>query len=198
MIIRAIRFASTSAKPVDDYTYCINSVRKVDYENFLSTGLLRPASLQRPAMALRALNVELSLIRDQISNSQIGKMRLEFWRETIDTIYASVNNDLPRKINHPVARELNLVIKYNQLSKLWFQRLIKSREITLNDMPFQDIEQLENYLEQSITPTYYLLLELAQQRSLNADHLASHLGRTESMNSSSHSFGSSRSCTRTD
>ena len=177
MILRTIRFASTKAspvKPVDDYTYCINSVRKVDYENFACTGLLRPSLLQRPSMAIRALNVELSLIRDQVSNSQIGKMRLEFWRETIDSIYANTE----RKINHPVAREINLVIKYNQLSKLWFHRLIKSRETTLSDMPFNDIEQLENYLEQSITPTYYLLLELAKQRSLNADHIASHLGRS--------------------
>ena len=185
MILRAIRFASSTStspvKPVDDYTYCINQVRQVDYENFLSTGLLRPALLQRPAMAIRALNVELSLVRDQVSNSQIGRMRLEFWRETIDSFYASVNNDLPRKINHPVARELYLVIKYNQLSKLWFHRLIKSRETTLNDMPFQDIEQLENYLEQSITPTYYLLLELARQRSLNADHIASHLARAQGL-----------------
>jgi len=182
MIIRLIRSSSSSSttkisqKPVDDYTYCINSVRKVDYENFLSTGLIRPSSLQRPSMAIRALNVELSLIRDQISNTQIGKIRLEFWRETIDSIYSSLNTNTPRKINHPVARELDLVIKYNQLSKLWFHRLIKSREITLNDMPFNDIEQLENYLEQSITPTYYLLLELAKQRSLNTDHIASHLG----------------------
>jgi NADH dehydrogenase [ubiquinone] 1 alpha subcomplex assembly factor 6 len=183
MIIRLIRSASSSSsttkisqKPVDDYTYCINSVRKVDYENFLSTGLIRPSSLQRPSMAIRALNVELSLIRDQISNTQIGKIRLEFWRETIDSIYSSLNTNTSRKINHPVAREIDLVIKYNQLSKLWFHRLIKSREITLNDMPFKDIEQLENYLEQSITPTYYLLLELAKQRSLNTDHIASHLG----------------------
>lgn len=181
MIIRIIRYASTSttkvlSKPVDDYTYCINNVRKVDYENFLCTGLLHPSTLQRPSMAIRALNVELSLIRDQVSNTQIGRMRLEFWRETIESIYSTINTQTLKKINHPVARELDLVIKLNQISKLWFQRLIKSREITLNDMPFNDIEQLENYLEQSITPTYYLLLELAKQRTLNADHIASHLG----------------------
>jgi NADH dehydrogenase [ubiquinone] 1 alpha subcomplex assembly factor 6 len=182
MIIRCIRHASSTAKtvqkPVDDYTYCINSVRKADYENFICTGLLRPTSLQRPAMAIRALNVELALIRDQVSNSQIGQMRLQFWRETIDSTYSSLDSNLIRKINHPVAREIDLVIKYNQLSKMWFHRLIKSRETTLNDMPFADIEQLENYLEQSITPSYYLLLELAKQRSLNADHIASHLGES--------------------
>ncbi|CAF2511609.1 unnamed protein product [Rotaria sp. Silwood2] len=185
MILRSIRFASsttkTSPKPVDDYTYCINSVRKVDYENFICTGLLRPSLLQRPAMAIRALNVELASIRDHVSNTQIGQMRLQFWHETIDAIYSSLNTNAIKKINHPVAREIDLVIKHNQLSKLWFHRLIKSRETTLNDMPFQDIEQLENYVEQSITPTYYLLLELAKQRSLNVDHIASHLGRSQGL-----------------
>ncbi|CAF1116902.1 unnamed protein product [Rotaria sordida] len=185
MIIRSIRYASstakTSSKPVDDYTYCINNVRKVDYENFICTGLLRPSSLQRPTMAIRALNAELASIRDQVSNTQIGQMRLQFWRETIDAIYSSLNTNVIKKINQPVAREINLVIKHNQLTKLWFHRLIKSRETTLNDMPFTDIEQLENYLEQSITPTYYLLLELAKQRSLNTDHIASHLGRSQGL-----------------
>ncbi|CAF4291523.1 unnamed protein product, partial [Adineta steineri] len=124
MIIRSIRYASSSSitkkieKPVDDYTYCINSVRKADYENFLCTGLLRPSLIQRPAMAIRALNVELALIRDQVSNTQIGQMRLQFW---------------------------------------------------------------QNYLEQSITPTYYLLLELAKQRTLSTDHIASHLGRSQGL-----------------
>ena len=173
---------------MDDYTYCINNVRKADYENFISTGLLRPPSLQRPAMAIRALNVELALIRDQVSNAQIGQMRLQFWRETIDSIYATLETEQARKINHPVAREIDLVIRFNTLSKLWFHRLIKSREATLSDMPFADIEQLETYLEQSITPTYYLLLELAKQRSLNADHIASHLGTRSSRKCRGSSF----------
>ncbi|CAF2112087.1 unnamed protein product [Rotaria magnacalcarata] len=185
MIIRSIRFASsvtkTPKKPVDDYTYCIDSVRKADYENFVCAGLLKPSSLQRPAMAIRALNVELASVRDQVSNSQIGQMRLQFWRDSIDSIYSSLKTNEIKKINHPVAREIDLLIKYNQVSKMWFHRLIKSRETTLNDMPFADIEQLENYLEQSITPAYYLLLELAKQRSLNTDHIASHLARSQGL-----------------
>jgi NADH dehydrogenase [ubiquinone] 1 alpha subcomplex assembly factor 6 len=175
MIVRCLRSASTTTsstlpakKPVDDYTYCVNLVRQNDYENFICTGLIRPSSLQRPAMAIRALNVELASIRDQVSKSQIGQMRLQFWKESIESIYASAKIDTPRKID--------LLVRYNHPSKLWFQRLIKSRETTLNDMPFADLEQLENYLEQSITPTYYLLLELGKQRSLNSDHIASHLG----------------------
>ncbi|CAF1634823.1 unnamed protein product, partial [Adineta ricciae] len=183
MILRSVRYASSTSKTVqkplvDDYTYCINSVRKSDYENFLCTGLLRPTILQRPAMAIRALNVELASVRDQVSNTNIGQMRLQFWQDTID---ASTNKTDNRKINHPVAREIDLVLRHYQLSKLWFHRLIKSRQITLHDMPFADIEQLESYLEQSITPTYYLLLELAKQRSLNADHIASHLGRSQGL-----------------
>lgn len=193
MIVRCLRSASTSAlakKPVDDATYCVNLVRQNDYENFICTGLLRPSSLQRPAMGIRALNVELASIRDQVSKSEIGRMRLQFWKETIESIYASLKIDTPRKIHHPVAREIDLLVRYSQPSKLWFQRLIKSRETTLNDMPFADLEQLETYLEQSITPTYYLLLELAKQRSLNTDHIASHLGKTFGLSDEPFSIGS--------
>lgn len=175
---RSLSTVASNKKPVDDYTYCINSVRTSDYENFICTTLIRPTNIQRSAISIRALNVELASIRDQVSKTQIGQMRLQFWRDTIETFYSSTNNqNTTKRINHPVARELELTIKYNQLSKLWFQRLIKSRETTLTDTPFADIEALENYLEQSITPTYFLLLELVKQRTLNADHIVSHLGK---------------------
>ena len=111
MIIGHLRFASTSVEPVDDYTYGFNSVRKIDYEKFLFTSSLLSVLLQRLAMALRILNIDLSLIRDRVLNSEIGKKRLEFRCETIDYIYASVNNDLPRKINHRVVRELKLNVQ---------------------------------------------------------------------------------------
>ena len=175
MILR--RHFSTTKKPVDDFSYCINLVRKADYENFVCTSLLRPSSLQRPAMAIRALNVELSSIRDQVSKSDIGRMRLQFWRQTLESIYSSVD----RQIQNPVARELDLLVRYNDLSKSWFHRLIKSRETTLNDAPFADLEQLEAYLDQSISPTFYLLLELTQKRTLNGDHIGSHLGRAQGL-----------------
>ncbi|CAF0820452.1 unnamed protein product [Didymodactylos carnosus] len=173
--------SSVSSSNTDDYSYCINSVRKYDYENFLCVGLLKPIQKQRSAIAIRAFNVELAQIRDNVSDQQIGRMRLQFWRDTVDDCFSLITATTPKIINNPVARELTSVIieNSNRLSKLWFQRLITSRETTLNDMPFDNMDKLEAYIEQSVTPIYYLLLELYGQRTLNSDHIASHLGRAQ-------------------
>lgn len=57
--------------------------RKFDYEHFLCTMYL-PKEAQVAVMALRALNIELAMVRDQVRESALGHMRFQFWRETID------------------------------------------------------------------------------------------------------------------
>lgn len=47
-----------------------------------------PAELRNTQYAIRALNVELASIRENVSKSEIGKMRMHFWKDTIDQIYA--------------------------------------------------------------------------------------------------------------
>jgi NADH dehydrogenase [ubiquinone] 1 alpha subcomplex assembly factor 6 len=44
--------------------------------------------LRNTQYAIRALNVELASIRENVSKPEIGKMRMQFWKDTIDKIYA--------------------------------------------------------------------------------------------------------------
>lgn len=76
--------------------------RKSDYENFLCTLLLQ-RSIKPAAFAIRAFNVEVAQVEDQVSNSHIGAMRLQFWNDALNNIY----NDRPPK--SPVAMELHRV-----------------------------------------------------------------------------------------
>ena len=69
------------------FQYCSTLVRKNDLDGYLC-GLLLPEPTRSVQWALRAFNVETSRISDVSKNPLIAKMRLQFWREAIDRIFA--------------------------------------------------------------------------------------------------------------
>ena len=98
--------------------YCINLVKRRSYEQYLAT-LLLPPELRRVGFVVRAFNVEISSVRDQIREKHAGMGRMVFWRELISTIYDENNRSLP---NHPVANELNAAISQVRLESKSLQR----------------------------------------------------------------------------
>jgi len=73
--------------------------RQHDYENFLCT-LLLPSQSQISAFVTRAFNTEVAKVQDQVTEPQLGQMKMKFWEETSDKIYVT---DPP---SQPVAVEL--------------------------------------------------------------------------------------------
>lgn len=61
--------------------------RQRDYEGYLCVPFF-PKELRDTQHALRAFNVELASIRENVSKPEIGKMRMQFWKDTVDQIYA--------------------------------------------------------------------------------------------------------------
>lgn len=80
---------------------CVN--RKNDFENFLCT-LLLPDNLRSAGLIIRAFNVEVATVQDQVTETLIGQMRLQFWEDSIDKMYSGI---VPQ---HPVCIELDKVI----------------------------------------------------------------------------------------
>jgi NADH dehydrogenase [ubiquinone] 1 alpha subcomplex assembly factor 6 len=60
----------------------------MDSEHYLS-GLFFPRNTRKHYFAVRAFNIELAIIKDVISDSDpnIGTMRLDFWRQVINSCY---------------------------------------------------------------------------------------------------------------
>lgn len=71
--------------------------------------LLLPRGIKSAAFAIRAFNVEVAQVEDQVSDSRIGAMRLQFWADTLNEVY---NDNPPRS---PVALELYRVDEQNAL-----------------------------------------------------------------------------------
>ena len=130
-------------------------------------------------LALRALNVSLSMIPDTTSSYTIGLMRLQFWR---DAITRTLSGAPPKE---PIALLLGAAVSdlnsrtngRAQLSRGWFMRLINAREQSLANTPYTNLVALESYAENTYSTLLYLTLSALPMASLTADHLASHVGK---------------------
>ncbi|EFA03248.1 NADH dehydrogenase (ubiquinone) complex I, assembly factor 6 [Tribolium castaneum] len=155
--------------------YCMNLVKSYDYENFLSTLLLKGKS-RSCAFAVRSFNVEVARVAEQVSTKETGLMRMQFWEDALEKCFSGNCDKVPR---HPVAIELFNAISRNKLSKRHLKNLILSRKEHFNLNTFHKLEDMETYSERSVSSVYYLILEGCDIRNINADHAASHLGKAQ-------------------
>jgi len=72
------------ASPFD---YCLDQVRQGDRDRYLAL-LFAPQAARGHLAALAAFNLELARTRDQVSESLLGLIRLQWWREAIGEIRA--------------------------------------------------------------------------------------------------------------
>ncbi|CAL4060580.1 unnamed protein product, partial [Meganyctiphanes norvegica] len=167
------RFAAThSRKPSSSTEYCLDSIRKYDYENFLAT-LLLPKGCRQSAIAVRAFNIEVAQIQDLTSEPLMAKMRIQFWRDTLDQIFAG------KPPKQPIASELCRAIEKHKLSKRWLRNIINSREQQVDIKQYTNMAAVEEYSEKSNASLYYLLLQCLGIENIHSDHAASHIGKAE-------------------
>lgn len=169
--------ASVSSSLRSAFSYCVQQVRNYDYHHYLCL-LELPAHMRRAAFALRAFNVETAKAMDVASDPRIGLMRLVWWQEAIDKMYAK------KLIEHPTAQALSFVISENKISKAWLKRSVEAR---INDARREDtdspenIEELEKYAEDTASTILYMTLQAGGIRSTAADHAASHIGKASGL-----------------
>ncbi|EHA98695.1 hypothetical protein GW7_20599 [Heterocephalus glaber] len=149
---------------------CLELLRKRDYENYLCS-LLLPSESRSSAFALRAFNVELARVKDSVSEKTIGLRRMHFWRKTVEDIYC----DNPP--HQPVDIELWKAVRRHNLTKRWLMKIIGKREKNLDNKAHCNIQELENYAENTQSCLLYLTLEILSIKGLHADHAASHIGK---------------------
>lgn len=154
-------------------SYCVQQVRSYDYHHYLCL-LELPPSMRKAAFTLRALNVETAKAMDVASDPRIGLMRLVWWQEAIDKLFAN------KLIEHPTALALSQVIAETKISKTWLKRSVEARindaRREATDIP-ETMEELEKYAEDTVSTMLYLTLQSGGIVSTAADHAASHIGK---------------------
>ena len=136
---RYCRWIEAVPAPADDaIAYCAGQARRHDRERWLAA-LLAPAETRPALFALLAFNLELAKIREIASETMLGEIRLQWWRDAIGEIV----DGRPRA--HPVVQALVPAIAGASLSPGTCQALIDGRAADLDEAGPADMAALEAY-----------------------------------------------------
>jgi len=123
------------ADGADALPSCGRLVRTYDPDRF-ATSLFAPVDRREDIWAVHAFNLEVAKTREVVSQPIMGAIRLQWWREAIDGIYAGT----PRR--HEVIDALAVAVERRNLPRDPFDRLIDAREGDLSETPPPDLEAL--------------------------------------------------------
>lgn len=159
-----------TASPNAVTQFCTDLVRKADKDRYLAS-LFAPEDKRPHLMALYAFSTEVARVREATTEPLAGEMRLQWWRDTIEQIFAGSVPD------HPVAQALAKAIEAGGLSKAGFVNLIDARAFDLYDDAMPSIDVLEGYLgETSSSVIQMAALILAGPAGAAAADAAGHAG----------------------
>ncbi|NKB59469.1 MAG: squalene/phytoene synthase family protein [Alphaproteobacteria bacterium] len=149
--------------------YCADSVRANDPDRYI-LAMLAPAAVRDALFSLYAFNIEIARTRELVSEPPLGEIRLQWWRDGIDAIYAG------KGLRHGVGNALTQTIATHELSRLHFERLIDARSADLDDNPPESIDDLLSYAEGTTAPLLSLALEIVGESSVEATEAARDAG----------------------
>ena len=132
---------------------CSDLVYRHDRERMMCVSLA-PLEKREPLLVLLAFNHEISIIPELVSETLLGEIRLQWWRDTINAIYEGIKPD------HPVALGLAWAIEKYELSKNLFEQYLEVRSFDLLGTPPATLLELENYAKGTSGTLHELMAEV--------------------------------------
>jgi NADH dehydrogenase [ubiquinone] 1 alpha subcomplex assembly factor 6 len=100
-------------------------------------------------------------------------MRIQHWRTTLGSLYTA-----QPALNDPISLLLHHHLQTGpSLSKSFLLRLLSAREQYLGGVPFDTLDALESYAENTYGSLQYLALESVGVARGELDHIGSHVGK---------------------
>ncbi|MBK8210612.1 MAG: squalene/phytoene synthase family protein [Rhodospirillales bacterium] len=121
-------------------SYCANLMRQFDNDRFLCS-LFAPVAERDALAAIGAFNIEVARIREQVREPLLGHMRLRWWADVFDGVWAGTPG------RHPVALALAEAVGRFGLDKRPFDRLLQARARDLDDAAPASLTALLDYAE---------------------------------------------------
>jgi phytoene synthase len=115
-------------------------VRASDPDRYFSA-LFAPSAARPFLFALYAFNHELTRVAETVREPMLGSIRLEWWRETVE----SARKGTPRNLD--VAKGLAAVFHVHPLPLTDFEALIAARAFDANAERFADLAALERHID---------------------------------------------------
>lgn len=115
-----------------------DQVRRVDPDRWLSSRFVADASARADVVTLYAYDYELARAPKVASNALLGEMRLTWWRETLDEVFAGATVR-----QHPTAQALAEVVRRRGLPRDLLETMIEARHRELDPAPMSENEIID-------------------------------------------------------
>jgi 15-cis-phytoene synthase len=153
--------------------FCADLVRGQDFKSYAASLFVSPEA-RRSWLALAAFNVEVSQVRDHISQPLPGEIRLRWWRDTLTREGQGADRSLAE--GHPVAVELLRAITLHDLPVETFVRLIDAHVFDVYDDPMPDMAALEAHCRDTASAMFALQARVLGENSEKTARLSEHAG----------------------
>jgi phytoene synthase len=127
--------------------------RDGDLDRYVSA-LFTPRAAREHLFALYAFNVELARIGEQVSEPQLGEIRLQWWRDALDRASSGETT------GQPVADALGLAVRECDLSRQSLADLIDARGFDVSVKIMPDAAALDDYLAKTAGALFKLASEV--------------------------------------
>ncbi len=117
----------------------IDNLKRVDPDRYRSA-LFAERGDREALLTLYAFHAELAKVPELVSETMIGNIRYQWWRDALEEIYT----DKPVR-KHEVVTPLAELIKTRDISRYWLDKLIDGRERDLDATPFESLEAARDY-----------------------------------------------------
>jgi phytoene synthase len=160
---------SEASSGQDAASFCAELVRSRDFPRYAST-LFVPPLQRRGLLALYAFNVEISRVRDTVSQPLPGEIRLQWWTDML------MGNGHGGIEGNPVAAELRLAIQHWELPAEPLARLVDEHQFDLYNDPMPTLAALEGYANDTSSALFALAARMLGPPSEAIEHVARHAG----------------------
>jgi phytoene synthase len=130
---------------------------------------------RRALLAVYAFNVEISRVRDQVSQPLPGEMRLQWWTDMLEAPAMAASRAIRWRPNC-----LQTIAEF-RLPVEPLSRLIEEHQFDLYNDPMPSMAALEGYVTDTSSALLSLGARVAVQPSAVIDHLARHAGLAQGM-----------------
>ncbi len=157
------------AMPHDSAAYCLEQVRRFDRERYLCL-LFASEPARSRLLALYAFNLEVSKIRETVSEPLLGQIRLQWWRDAL----VEFGRGMVRA--HPVTEALSAALRESPVRPALLERLLVAREADLDDALPPTLAAMEEYAAGTSGGLQQAALDVLGAAGDAADQSASDIG----------------------
>jgi phytoene synthase len=119
-----------------------------------ASALFAPRASRDHLFALYAFNVELARVSEQVSGPQLGEIRLQWWRDALDSTYRG------EATGHPVADAFGLAVRDCDLSRSSIADLIDARRFDVSVKIMPNTPALDDYLAKTAAALFKIAVEI--------------------------------------